>query len=94
MTIKEACKECKESSIKNGFEGLDVYKQLAWLNSEVGEAFNDWRKSKMEEFHFELADVAIILFDLCGKLDIDLEYYIETKLAINSTRPKRHGDIN
>jgi NTP pyrophosphatase (non-canonical NTP hydrolase) len=45
----------------------------------------------MANFKEELADVAIRLGDLCGGLGIDLETEILNKMAINESRPYKHG---
>jgi len=44
-----------------------------------------------DTFEDELADVMIRLGDLIGKLDIDIEKYIEMKQKFNSIREKMHG---
>jgi NTP pyrophosphatase (non-canonical NTP hydrolase) len=93
MTIAELCVKAEKEAAERGFTELNVYKQLAWLSSEVGEAFNDYRKGNMEEYKFELADVAIILFHLCQQQGVDLEKYVLSKMAINRAREMRHGDV-
>ena len=44
-----------------------------------------------DSFQDEIADALIRLLDLCGGLDIDIEYYIEQKLRYNRTRKRLHG---
>lgn len=39
----------------------------------------------------EIADQFIRLLDLCGYLDIDIDFHIKAKLKYNSTRPFKHG---
>ena len=39
----------------------------------------------------EIADQFIRLLDLCGHLDIDIDFHIKAKLRYNSTRPFKHG---
>ena len=65
--------------------------RLMLIVSEVGEALEALRQENKEEFHEELADVAIRLGDLCGGLDIDLEAEIEKKMNKNKDRPPLHG---
>jgi len=76
--------------------------KLALIHSEVSEALEELRKdlppiyyelesSKPEGIGIELADTVIRIMDLCGKLEIDLQDCIETKMAYNETRPWRHG---
>lgn len=42
-------------------------------------------------FAIELADVVIRVFDLCGRLAIDLGDAVRRKMAYNETRAYRHG---
>lgn len=44
-----------------------------------------------DSFEDEMADAVIRLFDLAGKMNIDLEYHIRHKMKFNSTRDKLHG---
>lgn len=46
---------------------------------------------KPDGFGVELADAAIRLMDLCGKLGIDLEQCVRDKHGFNGTRAHRHG---
>ncbi len=39
----------------------------------------------------ELADTLIRTFDLCGYLNIDIEFHINQKMRYNATREKLHG---
>lgn len=44
-----------------------------------------------DTFQDELADAAIRLFDLAGRLGIDLEWHIKQKMTYNASRPHKHG---
>ena len=46
---------------------------------------------KPEGLPAELADTCIRIFDICGKMGIDLEHAIKIKMEYNETRPRRHG---
>lgn len=50
-------------------------------------------KGKPEGFSIEIADAVIRLFDLCGRMGIDLEQAIRNKHQFNTTRPCRHGKL-
>lgn len=51
----------------------------------------DKTSGKPEGLAFELADVCIRVFDLCGELNIDLDGAVALKMRHNETRPVRHG---
>lgn len=44
-----------------------------------------------DSFEDEIADSIIRLLDLCGKLDIDIEYHIQEKMKYNETRGFKYG---
>ncbi len=52
---------------------------------------DQFKKHIKDSFSDELADATIRIFDLAGKMNIDLEYHIRHKMQYNSTRPKLHG---
>jgi NTP pyrophosphatase (non-canonical NTP hydrolase) len=43
-----------------------------------------------DTFEDELADTFIRLAELCEKMDIDIEKYIQMKMVFNSMRPPKH----
>lgn len=51
----------------------------------------DFEESIKDTFEDELADSVIRLLDLCGKLNIDIEFHIEQKMRYNDTRGFKYG---
>lgn len=44
-----------------------------------------------DSFEDEIADAVIRLFDLCGGLNIDLDWHVQQKRRYNALRPHKHG---
>ena len=81
----------------------DIAEKLLMIHSEVSEATEELRIGKLimyanedkpdkpEGLEVELADVVIRVFDLVGRLDLDLESALLAKMRYNETRSHRHG---
>lgn len=83
-----------ESKVGNDHPLMDqIYgNRLMHISSELGEAWEELRKhGKTEKFTEELADVVIVLFDLAGKLELNLEETILSKMEKNESRERLHG---
>jgi len=50
-----------------------------------------FKENLKDSFEDEMADAIIRLFDLAGKMNVDLEYHIRHKMNFNATRNKLHG---
>ena len=75
--LSEACEALREKN-------RQVYlKELG--NKEI---LSKWEKDTFED---EIADTFIRLADLCGAMNIDIEWQIKKKLEFNRTRPYKHG---
>lgn len=72
-----------------------VLSQLALIGTEVSEAAQALREKDVgsDELTTELADVVIRVCDLAGYLGADLERAIHKKMAVNRTRPRKHGRL-
>lgn len=79
MNIQEVQKIILANKIAKGFNVTDIPLEFAYLYSEVGEAFEAWRKKK-DDLGEELADVTIYLLGLAQILGIDLEEEITHKM--------------
>jgi NTP pyrophosphatase (non-canonical NTP hydrolase) len=63
--------------------------RIAYFESDdMVQAFKNNIKDTFED---ELADAIIRILDLCGGLDIDIEFHVRSKLMYNATRPYKHG---
>lgn len=72
---------------EKGWHNKTRLEYLALLSAEVGEAINEARNSEVDEnYYFELADIALRLFDLAEIEGINLYDYIERKMLINKDR--------
>ena len=71
-------------------EGHHINQQLVHLMIEVGELADTFRKTGSLDAP-EAADIIIVLLDLCGFMDIDIEGAVDAKMARNATRPARYG---
>ena len=69
----------------------NIVEKLMLVVTELAEATEALRVFNRDGFKEEIADTFIRLFDICGSLDIDIEYEIEKKISINITRPHKHG---
>jgi NTP pyrophosphatase (non-canonical NTP hydrolase) len=72
---------------RRGWHNKTRLEYLALLASEVGEAINEARNTSVNEaYYYELADIALRLFDLAEVEGINLEEYILQKIALNENR--------
>lgn len=88
--ISEACEALRNNNKQKEIDTKDVYgtdKNHAMCTCHK-ETRKFWEKDTFED---ELADVVIRVADLCGKLNIDLEWQIQKKLEYNKSRPHKHG---
>jgi NTP pyrophosphatase (non-canonical NTP hydrolase) len=84
-------------------EGLETHRNLGkvqLVDSMVKEAMNQMDDNEFKEhfalmvkdsFQDEMADSIIRILDLCGGLDIDIEWHIAAKMRYNATRSRLHG---
>lgn len=78
--------ECQKRVIENkNFNVTNVEKEFCLLYGEVAEAYEAYRKKKID-LGEEIADVAIYLLGIAEILDKNLEEEILKKLEINENR--------
>lgn len=105
-SLNDWCKESFEVSKSKGWhdnaDSDNYFNKLLLIHAEVSEVVEELRKGKgITSIYFEggkpegpaieIADIAIRLFDLCGKAGLDLEEAVRIKTEYNKTRDKRHG---
>ena len=80
---------------------VDITKSLCWIHSEVSEAFDAWQHGSKPSTKIpystlveELADVFIVMADMCQANGFDLAGAIIDKIDFNKTREYRHGKVN
>jgi NTP pyrophosphatase (non-canonical NTP hydrolase) len=76
------------NKIAQGFNTTDVPLEFCLLQSEVAEAFDSWRKGRVDVGE-ELADAAIFLFGIAQMTGVDLDEEIEARIAKNGGRDYR-----
>jgi hypothetical protein len=89
--MRELQKAAYANKIAKGFNVTDVPLEFCYLYSEVGEAFEAYRKG-LPGVGEELADIAIYLLGLAELLHVDLEAEVRAKMATNATRTYRTVD--
>lgn len=83
--LGEAC----EAMRKGNHASRETYKALVNMQKDnMKILFEDYIKDSFED---EIADCFIRLADLCGYLNIDIEWHVKEKMSYNKTRPRRHG---
>lgn len=95
MTITDLVHQAYSTAKDNGFwdTSQTTAARLMHAVSELGEAYEADRKGDSNNFAEELADAVIIIADICGGLNVDLEKAITEKMVINEGRPKLHGKL-
>jgi MazG-like family len=88
VDIRSAQRLAWDSKVAKGFNLSDVPLEFCLLQGEVAEAFDSWRKGRVDVGE-ELADVAIYLLGLAQMTGVDLQDEIEAKMAKNAGRVYR-----
>ena len=88
MLIVSELAEAMEADRKVKYALPTEFKKNVDLGGNWQVNFETYIKDTFED---EIADAFIRLFDLCGAMNIDIEYHINQKLVYNATREYKHG---
>ena len=98
VDVNKLCKDIAEFVATKGFytptsieEDVYLLAKLMLVGTELCEAAGAVRHHDMANFEEELADTLIRIYDIAGRMDIDLGVAIAQKMAINEGRPHLHG---
>lgn len=80
MDFRAAQRSAWEEKVARGFNLTDVPLEFCLLQGEVAEAFDSWRKGRVEVGE-ELANAAICLLGLAAMTGVDLAEELEAKLS-------------
>jgi hypothetical protein len=102
VDFRSAQRSAWDSKVAKGFNLTDVPLEFCLLQGEVAEAFDSWRKGRVD-VGAELAGVALYLLGLATMTGVDLGEEIEAKLvakpanSANSAReyrPRPNGALS
>ncbi len=89
MDIQSGQAMAWDNKVAKGFNLSDVPLEFCLLQGEIAEAFDAWRKGRVNVGE-ELADAAIYLLGIAQMTGVDLEEEVAAKLAGNY-RPVANG---
>jgi NTP pyrophosphatase (non-canonical NTP hydrolase) len=69
-----------DNMVARGSNTTDVPLEFCLLQSELAEAFDSWRKGRVDVGE-ELADAAIFLFGLAQMTGVDLDQEVQAKIT-------------
>lgn len=90
MTIREMQQRVWANKVRQGFNTTDVPTEFCLAMTELGEAFDAWRKTP-ETLAEELADVLLFVISLAEMNELDLGAAVEAKMAKNERRIYQDG---
>jgi NTP pyrophosphatase (non-canonical NTP hydrolase) len=89
--IRDAQKLAWDNKLTKGFNTTDVPLEFSLAFTELGEAFDAYRKNPAG-LGAELADTFVFLVSLAEMNGIDLDSAVEAKMAINAARTYQRLD--
>ncbi len=91
LTVSELGEACEALRNNHTQKTPKKWQEEIVLKNRTSENINNvWIKDTFED---EIADTFIRLADLCGALNIDIEWQIRKKLDYNKSRSFKHGKV-
>ena len=91
ITIAEVQAQAWKNKLAKGFNTSDVPREFALTFTELGEAFDAWRRDPAC-LPGELADALIFLAGIAEMTGVDLDAAVVAKLAVNEGRVYERND--
>lgn len=91
MDISTAQEQVWKNKQHQGFNTSDVTLELCFLQGEVTEFFEAWRRQQTDMGE-ELADVAIYLLGIAEMVGVDLATEVRNKISKNAQRRYERRD--
>ena len=92
MLVTSELGEALEADRTGKYANIKKFKEFLTSGKYTSEEYvAAFKENLKDSFEDEMADAIIRLFDLAGKMNIDLEFHIQHKMNFNSTRDKLHG---
>ena len=74
----------KSHNLIHNCESIETQNEQAYFRQE-------FEVSVKNSFEDEMADIIIRVMDLCGAMNIDIDWHIEQKMKYNLLRPYKHN---
>jgi NTP pyrophosphatase (non-canonical NTP hydrolase) len=91
LDIRTAQEQAWKNKLNQGFNTTDVPLELCFLQGEVAEFFEAWRR-RQADVGEELADVAIYVLGLAEMIGVDLANEVAQKISKNAARQYEERD--
>lgn len=91
LVVTELAEALETHRAAGSIKPVDEMVKQAMLEMHDDEFKEHFALMVKDSFQDEMADTIIRVLDLCGGLDIDIEWHIAAKMRYNSTRSRLHG---
>ena len=91
LVVTELAEGLEAHRDKNGIKVVDKMVKKAMNEMNDDEFKEHFALMVKDSFQDEMADAIIRILDLCGGLDIDIDWHIAAKMRYNASRSRLHG---